>query len=66
MTILGVAGGTAYALYRKPPNGLRTMLTAGGTGTFIDLAYGWFFKCTDKADEWQMIRERIKANKKRE
>lgn len=56
-TVAGVAGGTGYAIYRKPPNGLGLMLVAGAAGTMADFAYSWTIGCRSHVDAWQRLRE---------
>lgn len=52
-TVVGVGGGTGYALWRRPKNGLGLMLVAGAAGTMADFAYGWKVACRDAVRRWQ-------------
>jgi hypothetical protein len=50
MTFAGISTSTAYALYRKPPNGIVLMMGAGIAGSIVDLGYGWTTACRTQVD----------------
>ena len=56
MTFAGISTSTAYALYRKPPNGLAIMFGAGVAGTVADLGYGWTTACKSQVEQWTALR----------
>jgi hypothetical protein len=56
-TVAGVVGGSGYAIYRKPPNGLGLMLVAGAAGTMVDFGYAWLVSCHDLTDSWLEARK---------
>ena len=56
-------GGTGYALYKKPRNGIAVMLVAGGAGTFLDLAYGWTTACRPYVEAWKGAEEKLRQEK---
>ena len=59
LTATGVASGTAYALVRKPRNGIGIMIVAGAAGTMGDLLYGWMKACRPQVEAWRQA-ERAK------
>ena len=56
-------GGTGYALYKKPKNGIAVMLVSGGAGTFLDLAYGWTTACRPYVAAWKEAEENLRQEK---
>jgi hypothetical protein len=56
-TVAAVVGGSGYAIYRKPPNGLGLMLVAGAAGTMADFGYAWLISCHDLKDSWLEARK---------
>ncbi|GKY96339.1 hypothetical protein MPSEU_000593600 [Mayamaea pseudoterrestris] len=57
MTFAGVSTATAYAVYRKPPNGLAIMIGAGVAGTVADLGYAWTSACQVQVKQWSDLRK---------
>lgn len=68
LTAASVVGATAYAVHRRPKNGIALMLVAGGAGTLADLAYGWTTKCAPYVaayQQYQHIQQREKEGRRR-
>jgi hypothetical protein len=53
LTFASVSLGTAYAVWKRPPNGLALMLVAGAGGSLLDLAYGWNVACVSQVEQWR-------------
>ena len=56
-TFAGVSCGTAYAVVKKPKNGMAIMLVAGAGGSILDLAYGWNVTCSQEVQKWYQADE---------
>lgn len=63
LTFAGISTSTAYAVYKKPPNGLAIMMGAGVAGTLADLGYGWTTACKSQVSQWTSLREQLKQQK---
>jgi hypothetical protein len=53
MTFAAVSTGTAYAVWKRPPNGMAVMLVAGAGGSLLDLLYGWNVACVAQVHDWR-------------
>jgi hypothetical protein len=61
LTFASVSLGTAYAVWKRPPNGLALMLVAGAGGSLLDLAYGWNVACVSHVEQWRRGHEAATA-----
>jgi hypothetical protein len=61
--VAGVAGGTAYSVYRKPKNGLGIMMVTGAAGGLVDLAFGWNKACRPQVEAWQRHQQQYEIEK---
>lgn len=52
-TFAAVSGATAYAVVRRPPNGVPVMLVAGAAGSLVDMIYAWNFACLDQVQAFR-------------
>jgi multidrug transporter EmrE-like cation transporter len=62
-TFAAVSTGTAYAVWKRPPNGIAIMLVAGAGGSLLDLAYGWNVSCATQVDMWRRHQEQLEREK---
>ena len=60
LTAAGVGGGTGYALYKRPKNGIALMIFAGAAGSLADLAYGWTTACRPQVEAWQEQQQQLR------
>jgi hypothetical protein len=62
-TFAAVSCSTAYAVVKRPPNGIPIMLVAGAAGSLLDLTYAWNFACADQVKAMaERSRRRAKDN----
>lgn len=59
LTFAAASTGTAYAVWRRPPNGIAIMLVAGAGGSLLDLAYGWNVACVNEVELWRRHQQQI-------
>jgi hypothetical protein len=64
--VAGVAGGTAYSVYRKPKNGLGIMMVTGAAGGLVDLAFGWNKACQPQVEAWKRHQQQYEIEKEAE
>jgi hypothetical protein len=64
--VAGVAGGTAYSVYRKPKNGLGIMMVTGAAGGLVDLAFGWNKACQPQVEAWKRLQQQSELDKEAE
>jgi hypothetical protein len=58
MTFAAISTATAYAVYKRPKNGMQIMVVAGATGTLADFIYGWTVACTEQVVKSREFNER--------
>lgn len=66
LTVAGVTGGTGYALYKRPKNGVGIMVVSGVAGSLADLAYGWNVACSKYVDAWRQHELELQRQKEEE
>lgn len=58
ITFAAISTSTAYAVYKRPKNGMQIMIVAGATGTLADFLYGWTMACTEQVTKSREYNER--------